>query len=283
MMEHMEKGHAHAVCEDDSMHKSSASASHSEHFVLTVRSHSGLSGDMLLTGFALLAMDQAGLQPESEQAGLWLDQHLQKISPRLSGCVKIGQRKAQGIAGWHAFVDLPEESQARGLQEILKIIEDSGMSDAARGNARACFELLGQCEAAAHGMSLDHVHFHEVGALDSILDICGICSFYDLLAAPEIVCSPLPLADGCVHCNHGVLPAPAPAVLQLLKGVTVRGLDVAGEVVTPTAIAVLRTLKADFGLWPKMRILDARLVYGDKTFQGIANGATFALGVRIDA
>ena len=133
-----------------------------------------------------------------------------------------------------------------------------------------------------HGKSPDEVCFHEVGALDSILDICLACALLDRLAPERFVVGPLPLADGSVLCAHGHIPAPAPAVLALLSGVPVRpfaGAPTAGELVTPTALALLRAFACDFGPWPAFRVTATALVYGSKVFPGTANGAVFAVGM----
>ena len=201
--------------------------------------------------------------------------------PALGGSIAIVRKEVGGIGGWHAQVTLPEAHEHRSLAHIRDIIAASGITPGARDLAQACFALLARCEAEVHGKAPDEVCFHEVGALDSILDICLACALYDRLAPARFVVGPLPLADGSVLCAHGHIPAPAPAVLALLGGIPVRpfaGAPCAGELVTPTAIALLRTFGCKFGPWPAFRVTGTALVYGSKVFPDTANGAVFAVG-----
>ena len=249
--------------------------------IITIRCPSGISGDMLLTGLAVTWLEYAGIETGTEQANAWLDERLGRIMPELAGCAKIGSKLVNGIAGWHLYLDLPHSHEHRNLADIQKIIDDAQIELDARHLANACFELLAQCEAKAHHKPLQEVHFHEVGALDSILDICAVVSLYVELGKPKVVCSPLPVADGQISCAHGILTAPAPTVLYLMQGLPVQpfgGRPNAGELVTPTAIALLRTLGVEFGPWPEFVAQKTCLVYGGKVFENAANGAIFAGG-----
>lgn len=262
--------------------------------VLTIRSHSGLSGDMLLTGLALMnaAADTEAAGPAPVGTAALVDAAngllaellapLAATVPALQGCVAITRKEVGGIGGWRAEVRLPEAHAHRDLAHIREIIEASGLSGHARRLSLDCFALLARCEAEVHGKDPDDVCFHEVGALDSILDICLACALFDRLAPARFVVGPLPLADGSVRCAHGLIPAPAPAVLALLGGIPVRpfaGGAAAGELVTPTALALLRTFGCEFGPWPAFRVTATALVYGSKTFPDTANGAVFAVGM----
>ena len=284
---HHQHAHGHA-------HGGDAAAEHRHGRVLTIRSHSGLSGDMLLTGLALMnaATDAEaaggatlGTAALVEPANALLTELLAPLAasvPALQGSVAITRREVGGIGGWHAEVTLPEAHDHRSLAHIRDIITASGLTPGARALAQDCFALLARCEAEVHGKEPDDVTFHEVGALDSILDICLACALFDRVAPAQFVVGPLPLADGSVLCAHGRIPAPAPAVLALLSGVPVRpfaGDASAGELVTPTAIALLRTLGCEFGPWPAFRVTATALVYGSKVFPGTANGAVFAVGM----
>lgn len=254
--------------------------------ILTIRSHTGLSGDMLLTGLAVLEMRRRNILPESAAAVSWLDGLLSKIMPQLAGCVRIERTARAGIGGYKANVNLPHEHEHRNLADIAAIISASGMEERGREMALACFGLLAEAEGHVHGISTEEVHFHEVGALDSILDICAVCELYAQTNPLQLVCSPLPLADGSICCAHGQIPAPAPAALELLQGVEVRpfsGSTDSGELVTPTALALLRVMKAVFQGWPAFRMEYSALVYGQKFFPGIANGAIFAAGSALSS
>lgn len=181
-----------------------------------------------------------------------------------------------------ADVSLPHQHEHRTLENILGIIAGSGMDDEPKRLASDTFTLLAKAEAAVHGMKPEAVRFHEVGALDSILDICMACVLFTRLSPARFVVSPLPIADGEVVCAHGVIPVPAPAVLELLEGIPVRPFSGEGETVTPTAIALLRSLGATFGPWPAMLVERRALVYGSRVFANAPNGTIFACGTELE-
>ena len=245
---------------------------HHEHenaaLVLTIRAHSGLSGDMFLAG--LLKMTDT--TPEV------LENELNAIMPELSGSVQLVRKEVNHIGGWHAQVTLPHQHEHRTLADILALIAASGMSENAKALASRTFTLLAEAEGAVHGRPAKDVHFHEVGALDSILDICMSCELFHRLSPSRFVVSPLPMADGFVHCAHGIIPVPAPAVLELMEGVPVRPFPGQGETVTPTAMALLKALGAEFGPWPAMKVEKKAIVYGSREFEDAPNGAIFACG-----
>ena len=236
--------------------------------VLTIRAHSGLSGDIFLAG--LLCM--TGMD-ESE-----LNRKLAAVMPELEGSVHLIRREVHHIGGMHAQVDLPHQHEHRTLADILTIIDASSMPERAKETAARAFRLLAEAEGAVHGIAPESVAFHEVGALDSILDTCLVCRLFEELNADRLVCGPLPLADGFVQCAHGRIAVPAPAVLRLLEGVPVCAFAGRGETVTPTAAALLKALNADFGPWPAMTIRTTAISYGTKIFPDAPNGALWALG-----
>ncbi len=236
--------------------------------VLTIRTHSGLSGDMFLAG--LLRMVGFDVQAT--------DRILTSILPDLAGAVRLTRKQVNTIAGWHAEITLPHQHIHRTFADIAQLIAQSGMTAQGKDLATKTFALLAEAEAAVHAEKTEDVHFHEVGALDSILDICLSCELFSLLNPQQFVVSPLPLADGEVACSHGFIPVPAPAVLELLEGIPVVPFAGKGETVTPTAVALLRALGAGFGAWPAMRIEKRALVYGTRIFPGVANGSIFAWG-----
>jgi uncharacterized protein (DUF111 family) len=177
----------------------------------------------------------------------------------------------------------PDLREHRAFADIAALIQSSAMPAGARDLALGVFSLLAEAEAAVHGIEKAKVAFHEVGALDSILDVCLCCRIFDLLKPERFVCSPLPLADGRINCAHGILPAPAPAVLRLLDGVAVCSFAGSGETVTPTALSLLKALGADFGPWPKMIVERTVISYGSKVFPDAPNGAVWALGHNLDS
>ncbi len=236
--------------------------------VLTIRMHSGLAGDMFLCG--LLRM----LEISREET----DEILNGIFPQLKGSVEMTRKSVNGIGGWHCRVDLPCEHVHRNLNDVLEIIGNGKLSQKAKELAAKTFNFVARAEGFVHSLPVEEVHFHEVGALDSILDICFTCELYARLNPDRLVVSPLPIADGHIHCAHGVIPCPAPAVQALLAGMPVRPFPPEGETITPTAIALLKALEPEFGPWPHMLIQKIDTVYGTYEYPDVPNGATFAYG-----
>lgn len=258
------QGHDHHHHSHEHHHKATPRAKLD---TLVIRPMSGLSGDMCVAGFARMA-DATNAELSAVAAGLGLP----------GNAVVLEQKIVSTVSGWHARIALPHEHSHRTLKDVCKIIADSDMSPRAKAFAEDTFSLLAVAEGKIHGIAPEKVTFHEVGALDSILDTCISCAMYDRMDAPRLVCGALPLCDGMVRCAHGLMPTPAPAVLDLLEGVPVRGIASRGETVTPTAISLLKGLGAEFGEWPEMTINERALVYGTRTLPGVANGAIFARG-----
>lgn len=253
--------------------------------LLTIRSHSGLSGDMLFSGLAVLNLLELDYQPDSEEGRLWLTELCSNIMPQLADCAALKRTERYGIYGWSLDLHLPPAHEHRTLAEIRSLSHASKLSVDARNLAMTAFELLAQCEAEAHNKTIDEVHFHEVGALDSILDIFGVCELFCRLGQPHISAAPLPVADGSISCAHGILPAPAPAALKLLKGIPIRpfaGSLEAGELLTPSALALLAALPISFGPWPACIVRETALVYGQRSFPNAPNGVIFALGDALE-
>jgi len=226
---------------------------------------------MLLTGLARLAdVSAAELDDLVDQIGL----------PALSGCLRVDPHEVEYISGWRAAIALPHEHHHRTLATINGIIDASALPPAARTLAQHAFAILAEAEAKVHGCAVDDVHFHEVGALDSILDTCLAAALLTRIAPSALHCSPLPLCDGIIRCEHGLLASPPPAVQEMLAGVPVYGIDASGETVTPTALAFLKAAGAQFGRWPQCEVVRAERVYGGKVFANVPNGALFFL-VRV--
>ena len=238
--------------------------------ILVLRTPSGLSGDMLLTGLARIS---AATQEDLDR--LVADLNIAE----LVGSTRIVPKSVADIAGWGLEVTLPHSHAHRHMSDIATIIETSAMTIRAKALAMEAFTLLAKAEGAVHGIDPDRVHFHEVGALDSILDVCVCCALFDRLNPARFVCSPLPVCDGAVRCAHGLLPAPAPATLALLTDIPIYGIASEGETVTPTAASLLKALGAEFGPWPALVMERQERIYGGRMLPGVPNGALFALGV----
>lgn len=224
---------------------------------------------MLLTGFAKLAhLNEQDLNQIASQLSL----------PGIKDPVEIREVMVEGISGSRALIRLKKEHHHRTLRDIEILIEKSSLTPKAKETAVRTFHLLAGIEAKIHQRSPEEVTFHEIGALDSILDVCLVSALFEILSPKKFLCSPLPICDGKIPTEHGLMPAPAPAVMELLKNVPVYGVDSEGETVTPTAIALLKTLGAEFGKWPEMIIRESYRIYGGRVLPRIPNGAIFAWG-----
>ena len=191
---------------------------------------SGLSGDMLVG-----ALLDAGVDFKSLENAL--------ASLPLKGARLSCRRKTlSGIAAVKFDVEVMEAQPERHLSQILAMIEASSIGAPAKRRARAIFEVLAEAEAKVHHTTPEHVHFHEVGAVDSIMDVVGTAWALEESGVGELLVSPLPMGTGFVRSQHGIIPVPAPATAELLAGFTVRMGDGPAEMVTPTGAAVLRAL-----------------------------------------
>jgi uncharacterized protein (TIGR00299 family) protein len=166
----------------------------------------------------------------------------------------------------------------RGLTEIRKIISASTISKAAKGTAIAIFEALGAAEAKIHSAPIESIHFHEVGAVDAIVDIVCAAVGAEALGVDEIICSPLNVGGGMVKCAHGTFPVPAPATLELLQGAPVYSSGLQAELVTPTGAAIVKTLARSFGAFPEMKIEKSGYGAGSRDFPGHPNVVRLVVG-----
>jgi hypothetical protein len=166
----------------------------------------------------------------------------------------------------HAAEGHHHHARGRHLPEILEIIAGANLPGRAAEWASAVFRRLAEAEAKVHGTTPDQIHFHEVGAVDAIVDIVGVCSGLALLGHPRVIASPLPMGSGFVKCAHGRLPVPAPAVVELTRGIPVAASEEPGELTTPTGAALLVTLAERFGPMPAM--VPEAIGYGAGTRQG---------------
>jgi len=173
----------------------------------------------------------------------------------------------------------PHEHQPqRTLNNIREIIAKATLSGFAKSTAIRIFEELGQAEAKIHNCSLDEVHFHEVGAIDALVDIVCASAGIESLHVDEIVCSPLNVGGGTVKCAHGTLPVPAPATLELLKGAPVYSSGIQAEFVTPTGAAIVKTLANRFAPFPEIKIDKIGYGAGSREFPDHANVLRLTIG-----
>ncbi len=210
----------------------------------------GIAGDMFLAAALDLGLPRAELEQALRTLGVggWR--------------LVVSAAEVSGIRATHVEVAVDEPGPERHLAEILETVEQSRLPPRARRAARSVFEAIGRAEAKVHGVPLEEVHFHEVGAVDSIVDVCAAAVALDLLGWPRVVSTPPELGQGLVRTAHGLLPVPPPAVLEILAGKTVRLSGPPGEAVTPTGAALLATL-AEVAEPPAMAV--ERVGYGAGT------------------
>ena len=199
-------------------------------------------------------------------------------SMEIGAAVSFETVKRRGIGATKFHVAVEETSKHRHLPHILKMIEKALVPDRAKQNAAAVFQRLGEAEARVHQVPVEKVHFHEVGAADSIADIVGACLGFELLGVESVVSSPVNVGSGTVQTEHGVLPVPAPATAALLAGKPVYARGPAIELTTPTGAAVVATLAASFGALPPMTILRQGFGAGGHDFPEHANVLRVILG-----
>lgn len=176
-----------------------------------------------------------------------------------------------GLAATKFDVAHGDQRSHRHLPQILKILEGSALPESAKENASRIFTRLAEAEAAVHGTTVEKVHFHEVGAVDSICDIAGACTALAMLGIGRVTCSAVNLGSGTVQTQHGVMPVPAPATAALLAGRPIYARGPAAELTTPTGAAIAAVLAADFGAPPAMRLGASGYGAGSKDFAGHAN------------
>lgn len=188
--------------------------------------------------------------------------------------VRLVPAEKRGIQGLRYEVLVHGQEEGHGGQEhhgshlhdIEAILAGSALPEVVRADALAVYRLLAQAESKAHGCPVEEIHFHEVGQLDAIVDIVTVCLLMDVLK-PELVCaSPVHVGSGTVRCAHGVLPVPAPATAELLKGIPCYSGEIRGELCTPTGAALLRHFVKDFGPMPEMRVEHLGNGMGSKDF-----------------
>lgn len=158
-----------------------------------------------------------------------------------------------GISSVHADVKVPHEHAHRHLHNIEKIINESELSDGVKTRAIAIFTLLAEAEAKVHGIDVQKVHFHEVGAMDAIVDVVGACVGFELLGVERFACSKIHVGSGFVNMAHGKFPVPPPAVAEILKGLPVYSTEIEGELMTPTGAAIIATVCDSYGAIPELK------------------------------
>jgi uncharacterized protein (TIGR00299 family) protein len=200
----------------------------------------GASGDMIL-GAAVAA----GVDPNHLREQL-------SLLPVSGFSLDVETVNRAGLSATYARVETAHEHSHRSLTDIKQIIHGSDLADVVKQRAVQIFTRLAEAEARVHNEPVDHVHFHEVGALDAIVDVVGAAICFDDLKIERFVCSPLHVGSGMVKMAHGHFPIPPPAVAELLKGVPFYATEIKGELLTPTGAAIITTVCTEYGPIPQM-------------------------------
>ena len=183
-----------------------------------------------------------------------------------------------GLSATFARVRTVHEHNRRHLSDIEKIIANSQLTDGVKQRAMAVFTRLAEAEAHVHNEPIERVHFHEVGALDAIVDVVGAAICFELLNIERFVCSPLHVGSGTVDMSHGRFPVPPPAVAELLKGVPYYSTDIKGELVTPTGAAIITTLCSEYGPMPLMKAEQTGYGAGAREYEKFPNALRVIVG-----
>lgn len=228
-----------------------------EEQILYLNCLSGISGDMTIGALLDLGLDQDAFLKDLEKV-------------KVGGYkLKIEKNQKNGITGidfdviiekagdhhqGHDHSHKSEDHHHRNLNDIEKLIDESALENSVKNMSKEIFMHVAKAEAKIHDKPLDQVHFHEVGAIDSIVDIIGVAILVHQLNPDKIISSPLHIGTGFVKCAHGRIPVPAPATLEILKGVPVYSTGIRSELVTPTGAAIVKVLADEFMETPMMEI-----------------------------
>ncbi|MDP8246671.1 MAG: nickel pincer cofactor biosynthesis protein LarC [Candidatus Tritonobacter lacicola] len=194
--------------------------------------------------------------------------------------ISVRKAKANFISGTKFSVAAPGGQHERNLRDILEVLAGSGLPVEVVKDCSRIFERLAVAEARVHGVKIDEVHFHEVGATDSIIDIVGAVYLLHELGVEGVYTSGFSLGAGLTRCSHGVLPVPAPATVELLKGIPVTSAGYDAELVTPTGASILSTLSRGYGGIPAMRIERSGYGVGDRKIGDLPNCLRVLIGVK---
>jgi pyridinium-3,5-bisthiocarboxylic acid mononucleotide nickel chelatase len=234
--------------------------------------YSGAAGDM-----AVGALIDAGADFEKLRAAL--------LSLGVGGFdVAVEKVKKKGVMAtkFHVNIDESHAHPHRHLRHVVEIIEQGDLPDSVRAASIETFRRIGEAEAQVHGTTIEKVHFHEVGAVDSIVDIVGTHLALHELGIERMYASPLHVGSGTVHCAHGLMPVPAPATALLIQGIPAYGGAIEGELVTPTGAALIAQLATSFGPMPAMTIEKVGLGAGTRDLPDRPNVLRVLIGETSD-
>ncbi len=226
----------------------------------------GASGNMILGGLIALGIDPLILKAELSKLNIPdFDLHVSKAD-------------RSGISSVHVDVQVPHEHAHRHLHHIESIISGSGLSASVKKRSIEIFTRLAQAEAKIHGTDITKVHFHEVGAMDAIIDITGACIGFEILGVECFAASKLHVGSGFVKMAHGTYPVPPPAVAELVKDVPIYATDIAGELLTPTGAAIITTLCSSFGPMAEIKAEAVGYGAGSRAYEDFPNVLRLIIG-----
>jgi len=194
--------------------------------------------------------------------------------------IEFTTKNKSGIAAIHAKVKVPHEHAHRHLQTIEKIISDSGLGKNIKKRAIEIFRNLAAAEAKIHGIDINKVHFHEVGAMDAIIDVVGACIGFEMLGIEKFACSKIHVGSGFAKMAHGIFPIPPPAVAELLKNAKIYSTEIEGELITPTGAAIIATVCDEFGRIPEMRVEKTAYGAGTREYKDFPNVLRLMIGIQ---
>ena len=197
--------------------------------------------------------------------------------------IEFTTRDKSGISAIYAKVKVPHEHAHRHLSTIVKIINNSRLGEKVKKRALEIFTNLARAEAKIHGIDIEKVHFHEVGAMDAIVDVVGACIGFELLEIEKFVCSKIHVGSGFAQMAHGKFPVPPPAVAELLKDFSIYSTEIEGELITPTGAAIISTVCESFGQIPEMRVEKTAYGAGTREYQDFPNALRLIIGEVFDA
>ena len=193
----------------------------------------------------------------------------------------INKVDRSGISSTHVEVKVPHEHVHRHLHNIEKIIDDADLTETVKAHAKIIFNRLAEAEASVHGIVVEKVHFHEVGAMDAIIDIVGACIGFEMLGIEQFTCSKIHVGSGFVNMAHGKFPVPPPAVSKLLTGIPIYSTEIEGELTTPTGAAIISTLCDSYGIIPEMTVEYTGYGAGTRTYEKFPNTLRLLIGESV--
>lgn len=247
---------------------------------------SGINGDMVIGALLDAGADLTQMEEELKKLNIESEYTLSQKNVNKNGItavkfdVNLLGEKGHNHAHSHGHDHDHDHHHHdhRAYKQITEMIQMAEFNEAVTSMFLAIFKEIGEAEGKIHGLPLERVHFHEVGAVDSIVDIVGAAILLDQLGITNVCCSPIPTGSGHIHIDHGTYPVPAPATFEILKGVPIARTSIKGELATPTGAAIAAVLADSFGTMPSMTVEKIGYGSGTKTFKDHPNVLRVVIG-----